>query len=358
MPSVQFPAFEHADFLDRAWRKTQPKHNIGGSSFIGGDWNARGLPPLPTDFESHKVNLRAEDDYQQAIADHVGTSKDRVFAAAGTSGGNLATMLWAYKPGCNMVVERPVYAQLAATAEGLGAEVRYVDRRRDDAWRLAPDDVAAACDPDTTLIILASPNNPTQAAASEDDLRALGEVAERFDAYVLVDQVYRELTDDPIAASVHERLITTAGFNKSWGLPGLRMGWLTARADLVEHLHLVHMQTVMAPNTLLEPVGAALLRMADTCRQQLEERLAQTHSLYRDWVDDTPGVEDPHFRHITAFPKLPVEDTATFGQRIADEHGIVAVPGEYFGRGGHVRIGLGGPPDDLAAGLEALARCL
>lgn len=372
---MQFPAFDHAVFLDRAWKGGAPTHNIGSSSFIGGSWTGRGLPALPTDFDSHTVNLSAQADLRAALARHVGTSEDRVFAAAGTSGGNLATMLWAFRPGCNFVVERPVYSQLAATARGLGAEVRYVDRDSPDTpagrkspWRLDPEKVAAACDDDTALIVLASPNNPTQAAASEDDLRALADIAERHDAHVLVDQVYRELTDDPLAAPLHDRLITTAGFNKSWGLPGIRIGWLTARPDLVEALHNVHMQTVMAPNTPFEAVAVELLAMADTCRAQLEARLAQTHPIYRDWVDDTPGVEDPAPRHITAFPSLPVgrEGTAAFCERIARDPGVVLVPGDYFhwpgrpganGRG-NARIGLGGPPEQLQAGLAALADLL
>ncbi len=355
---MQFPAFDHADFLDRAWRVAAPEHNIGGSSFVGGDWKARGLPALPTTFDSSKVNLRAEHDYQEAIARHMGTTVDRVFAAAGTSGGNLATMLWAYRPGCNMVVERPVYAQLAATAEGLGAEVRYVDRRQDDGWRLHPDDVAAACDDQTTLIILASPNNPTQAAASREDLLALGQIAERHDAHVLVDQVYRELTDDPIAAGVHERLITTAGFNKSWGALALRIGWLLAAPPVARTLQNVHMQTLMAPSSTLEVMATRLLPMASACREQLHARLAETLPIYRNWARETPGIEDPHARHLTAFPRLPVDDTAAFCERIARDPGVAMVPGEYFGRAGHARIGLGGDPDALRAGLDALAACL
>ncbi len=352
---MRFPSFDHAHFLDRAWKDSAPAFNIGASSFVGGSWQERGLPPLPTDFDSHKVNLSAEGPLIKAIARHVGAPTDHVFAAAGTSGGNLATMLWAFRPGCNFVIERPVYAQLASTAEGLGAEVRYVERRRHEGWRLHPDDVAACVDDETALIVFASPNNPTQAAASEADLRAIAELAERHGAYVLVDQVYRELTDDPLAAHVHERLITTAGFNKSWGIPGIRMGWLVADPAIVPELHNVHMQTVMAPNTLLEPVAAELLRMADTCRGQLEARLAETHPVYRHWVADTPGVEDGRPRHLTAFPRIPVDDTATFCERIARDPGVVAVPGEYFGRAGHVRIGLGGDAEELRIGLERLA---
>lgn len=354
---MEFPAFEHATFLDRAW-KHRPRHNLGSSSFIGGSWQARGLPALPQDFDSQKVNLSAEDDLRTALSRHVGVAADRVFASAGTSAANLATMLWAFRPGCNFVVERPFYAPLAATAQGVGADVRFVDRRREEEWRLHPDDVAAATDDDTALVVLASPSNPTQAVASAADLRAFAAVADEHGCHVLVDQVYRELTDHPIAAQLHDRLITTAGFNKSWGIPGIRIGWLAARADVAHAVHNVHMQTVMAPSTPFETVAARLLALAAKCRRQLEDRLAQTVPVYRDWLAATPVVDDVEPHHLTAFPRLPVADTKAFCERIAADAGVVVVPGEYFGRSGLARIGLGGDADALSAGLEALARCL
>jgi aspartate/methionine/tyrosine aminotransferase len=90
----------------------------------------------------------------------------------------------------------------------------------------------------------------------------------------------------------------------------------------------------------------------------LDAALSKTLPVYEDWVAATAGVDDPAPRHLTAFPALPVDDTAAFCERIARREGIVAVPGEYFGRAGHLRIGLGGDPDDLAEGLAALARLL
>ena len=121
---MQFPPFDHAAFLDRAWQGDPPAFNIGSSGYVGPSWRQRGLPP-PEDFEPHGIHLTTAPALREAIADHVGTSPDRVIATAGTTAANLCVMLWAYRPGCNMVIERPVYSPLAATPEALGAEIRY-----------------------------------------------------------------------------------------------------------------------------------------------------------------------------------------------------------------------------------------
>lgn len=353
---MQFPSFDHAAFLDRVWHDAPPKHNIGGSSFHGGHWVARELPPWPVDIDPGLVNLKATATLRAAIATHLGRAEREVMATVGTTGANLITTLWAHRPGGNVVVECPTYSPLEATAAGIGAEIRRV--HRGDAWRLKPEHVAAAMDKDTTLVVLASPNNPTQAVASEDDLRAFGDMAEDHDCYVLVDQVYRELTDHPLAAPLHPRLISTAGFNKSWGLPTMRVGWLTAHHDVMAQLQNVHMQALMSPSAHQEEMAARLLPLADMCRAQLHAALDRNVPLFRDWVQDTPGVEDESTHGLTAFPKLPVKDTAAFCERVAVDPGVAMVPGEYFGVPGHARIGLGGDTQQLEAGLDELARCL
>lgn len=355
---MEFPSFDHAAFLDRVWQDAPPAHNIGSSSFHGGHWKARGLPDWPEDIDPGLVNLKATADLRAAIAAHVGRAEAEVMATVGTTGANLITTLWAHRPGGNVVVERPIYSPLEATAEGIGATVRRVDRDPNDHWRIDPHAVDAACDTDTTLIVLASPNNPTQATASTDDLRHLGEIAEAHDCHVLVDQVYRELTDHPAAAGIHDRLIQTAGFNKSWGLPTIRVGWLVAHPDIIAELQNVHMQALMSPSAHLEAMAARLLPLADRCREQLHAVLRRNVPLFRDWVEDTPGVEDASTPGLTAFPKLPVADTAAFCERVARDPGVAMVPGEYFGVSGHARIGLGGDTEQLATGLGVLAGCL
>lgn len=355
-----FPPFDHASFLDRAWRADpQPQHNLGSSSLHGGSWQQRGLPPWPSDFDPAQVNLKATADLRSAVARHTGRPEEGVMVTVGTTGANLAATLWAYRPGCNVVIERPVYSPLAATAQGIGADVRFVDRRPGEGWRLHPDDVAAAVDADTALIVLASPNNPTQAEAGRDDLLELGRIAEEVDAHVLVDQVYSELTDTPRAAGLHPRILSSAGFNKSWGLPTIRVGWLTADPAVIDDIHNVHMQTLMSPSAPLEAMATRLLEpgVVRHARRHLEGVLAANHSVYQEWLDASPEVDGAGFRHLTAFPRLPIDDTAAWGER-AYRAGVVAVPGEYFGRAGHVRIGLGGDAHDLREGLRALTATL
>lgn len=352
-----FPPFEHARFLGDAQGAT---HNLGSSALGAPGWESRGLPPPGAGFDAGDLHLVQEPRLREALAGHLGVDQAWVQATTGTTGANLAVLLHAARPGTNVVVERPYYKPLPGVAEGLGAEVRHVDRRPEEGWRLRPDDVAAACDAQTSLIVLASPNNPTGAVASRADLLALARLADDVDALVLVDQVYRELTDHPLAAPLHPRIISTGGFNKCWGAAALRTGWLVAQGQLAEMLGNIHRQATLAPPPWGAHLARALLDHEADSRRILEERLAATHSIYHTWLAgsglaDTPDNHPPPWG-LTAFPEVG-GDTIALAHRLL-EAGILVIPGDFFGCPGRIRIGLGGDPDKLGAGLQALGENL
>ncbi len=265
----------------------------------------------------------------------------------GTSGANLA-VLAAHRDG-RLVCERPYYAPLPHTATGLGMPVDFVDR--DPGGRLDPEAVAAAIGPDTSLVALTSPNNPTGQAADADTLRHIAEAAEQHDAVVLVDQVYRELTDHVLGATVHERIISTAGLNKCWGAPGLRAGWMIGDPRRMETMEEVHRLLLLGPSSPGARLATALLPHAATRRAALEARLAANHGIYEHWADQR-GIA-PATGMLTAFPDLGTDARAVAAA--AAKQGILVLPGDVFGRPGHVRIGLGIPSDQLRAALAAFA---
>lgn len=344
---VHFPVFEHAKWLADAWQHGTPRHNLGSSGFVPGE-PLTGLPRKLEPDDVAGLELHAATTYRNAVADHLGLPSDAVRPAAGTSGANLAAIAHLAGPGTHVVCERPYYAPMPHIAHGLGARVSFVDRGPDG--RLDPHDVDAALDPETRLVMLTSPNNPTGHALDEDALRHLGESAAGVGAHVLVDQVFAELTDHARAAGLHPNLLSTAGFNKCWGAPGLRAGWIAGDPHVMESIEEVHRLLVQAPSATGTRLGIALLRERDLRRRLLEERLRANHTVLRNWCDRHGPV--PHGDLVAFIPAA--KDTWAHARRLL-EQGILTVPGEMFGRAGSLRVGLGIPTDDLEAGLDALA---
>ncbi len=347
---MEFPAFDHVEWLARAWKHGAPKHNLGSSAFVA-PWAGRldGLELEAKDLAW--IDLDPATELRAALAQRWNRADDELIVTSGTTGANLATLLTFLGPGCNVVCERPYYAPLPHLARGLGAEVRFVDRDPGQNWRLDPADVAKATDSNTALVLLTSPNNPTGAAASAEDLEALGAIAANVGARVLVDQVYRELTDHVIAADQHDACITTSGFNKCWGAPGIRTGWLAATAPDTDRIMQVHRLASLSNPVVGSRIGLHLLAREAEARELLDQRLAATHAIYQTWCEDTGRDAGPI--GLTAFPAMH-EATEIAIQAI--QNGVLVIPGEGFGTPGHVRISLGIKPGPLREGLAALDR--
>jgi len=128
-------------------------------------------------------------------------------------------------------VEWPTYELIVTTLEYLGVTVRYFDRRMEDGFRVDPEEVERKITPHTRLIVLTNLHNPTGALTDEVTLRAVGDVAKKSGARVLVDEVYLEALYERRPRRRYtwaNHFLVTSSLTKAYGLSGLRCGWVLA----------------------------------------------------------------------------------------------------------------------------------
>ncbi len=150
------------------------------------------------------------------------------------------------RPGDHVIATYPGYQSLYAIAEALGCAVtRWPLAVRDGRWRLDLDGLADQIRPETRLLVVNFPHNPTGYLPDRSELDAIIELARRHGLHVFSDEMYRLLEYDaatrlPPVADLYERGISLSGLSKSFALPGLRIGWLAMRdAESVGALHRV-----------------------------------------------------------------------------------------------------------------------
>jgi hypothetical protein len=213
----------------------------------------------------------------------------------------------------------------------------------------------------TRLIIICTPNNPTGARLTSDELDRVGAIADRHGSWVLSDEVYRgaEL-DDVESASMwgrSERTIVTGGLSKAYGLPGLRIGWVAGPASFVASTWSYHDYTTIAPGALSDRLACVALEPAR--RRQLFER---TRGILRA---NLPLIEEWLHAHTPSFSWLapdagailyaryqyPINSTELV-TRLRDEKSVLVVPGDHFGMDGYLRLGFGERPEYLRQGLD------
>ncbi len=298
---------------------------------------------------------------------HAGAHPNQVLVTTGTAEANFLVTWAVLDPGDEVVVMLPNYMQVPLLARSWGMNVHELWLRESDRWAPDLDALEALVTVRTKAIFVCNPNNPTGAVLSSAMMDGICKVAARVEAWVVADEVYRgaevEGPRTPSFWGRYDRVIVTGGLSKAYGLPGLRIGWILAPADLTERLWSYHDYTTIAPNALGDRLARAALaadvqqRLASRTRAILSENLA----LLGEWLARLEG-------RVSA--TLPVAGAILFARyassinstalvtRLRIEHNVLVVPGDHFGMDGYLRIGYGGHAGVLEEGLRRTRQLL
>ena len=351
----------YAPYMQWAKQHARPAWNLAGSNLL-----ACTLTDLPGADEALALAGDNDNGYRpliEAIAGRYGVTPEMVAPAQGTSGANFLVYLALIEPGDEVLVERPGYDPLIGPAVRLGGRVTRFERRFEDGYRLDPDAVRQAITPRTRLIVVTNTHNPTGVLARDEDLDEIGRLAEEAGAHVVVDEVYLDSVPGPARQAAAARspvFITTSSLTKSYGLPGLRCGWVIASPDIAERVYrardIVDGTGAFPAERLSRLAFTQLDRLAARARAILDPNLAlvrdflaSRHDL--EWVLPGGGT--------TVFPRVRgLEDAGPFVERLARVHDTGVVPGRFFQAPAHFRLGFCGDQAVLAEGLRRVGQAL
>lgn len=288
-----------------------------------------------------------------------GAAEENVLITNGSAEANFLSMWRLVEPGDRVVVVQPTYGQTPGLAEGLGATVVPLWLNEQHDWQPVPGAAADVITAGTRLVVVTNPNNPTGAVLSSAARREIVRAAEAVGAWILADEVYAgaELAGEvtPTLWGDTPRVIATASLSKAYGLPGLRLGWLVAPAELREELWARKDYTSISPAVLSDCLAQAALepgnrsRILNRCR-----RIVQTNlGIIEAWAATAPGMRyrKPDAGAICLFTYDAPIRSMDLAERLRVEHSVLIVPGTHFGMEGTFRIGFGYEADKLPVGL-------
>jgi aspartate/methionine/tyrosine aminotransferase len=331
------------------------------------------LSEFPVRLEDLEITVPGAYGYrplQQQLARHNDVPEECVVAATGTSMANHLAMAALLDPGDEVLIEQPVYGPLLDVAEYLRARVKRIPRRFETGFALEPAEIERSVTRETRLIVLSNLHNPSGAMMPAVTLRAIGEMAHRVRARVLVDEVYLEMLFDraapfcfqigqTIAPADDNPFIVTSSLTKVYGLSGLRCGWVLASPPLAKRMWLL--------NDLFGAVAAhAAERMSSIAfdhlaqfRERAQSLLAANRALIDSFLNSRHDLEC--FRPVAGtvfFPRLTHGEPEAFFTLLREKYETTVVPGAFFEMPQHFRIGIGGETAALRAGLERLSDAL
>jgi aspartate/methionine/tyrosine aminotransferase len=302
-------------------------------------------------------------DFRADVGERYGRSADEVLFTVGTQEANFLTFLslLGSDHGDHAVVVTPTYQALHAVPEAFG-EVTRVPLNRED-WSVDVAGVRDAVDEDTAVVVLNNPNNPTGKYHGEETVQELYDIAAEHDAYLLCDEVYRLLAEEPLepAASLGEYGISTTSLTKAYGLAGLRFGWVVGDEDVVEQAWRWKDYTTISPALFGQHVAKQALGEQEADILSENRALAEKHrETVAEWVEEH-GLDWHDPVGVNGFVTVPdgFADAEEFCRVVVEEASVVLAPGHLFGPyEDRFRIGFGLETEELHEGLERVGEVI
>ena len=285
-------------------------------------------------------------------ADGDGLTAGDVLVTAGAAGALFTVATTLLEAGDHLVVVRPNYATNIETPRAIGAEIAFVDLRFDDGWRIDPERIADAITDRTCLVSITVPHNPTGRGMTEEALRAIVADCDARGVRLLVDETYRDMTYAgplPMAATLSERAISVSSLSKTYGMPGIRVGWIASRdGDLVDRLLAAKEQIGITGSVVDETIALRAMHARGAWLPGIMAGIVESLSIVRAWAAAEDLIEwaEPD-GGVVCFPRIRPDievDLPSFYATLLDEHATIVGPGHWFEQpDAYMRIGFGWP---------------
>ena len=287
---------------------------------------------------------------------------ENIITTHGAAGANHHVFCSLVSEGDRVISIMPTYQQLYSIPESIGADLAVMHLKQENGCLVDLDELRALVTPDTKMICINNPNNPTGALMSETQLQQIVDIARSVDAYILCDEVYRHLTqtDDwcPSIADLYEKGISVSSMSKVFSLAGLRMGWIATHDKAALRAFLSHRDyNLISCGMFDDAVSALALRHADALLRRNRAIVRENLAVLDGWI-----AENPHFYYTkpqagtTALVYYDFDvPSYEFCKRLYDETGAFVTPGDCFEQPKSMRIGYACDKKTLEDGLSALA---
>ena len=343
------------------------RHNLSESSISDRKLSDFGLtvPDLALQYNDHRG---APDLRQQIVAGEPGLAADAVLVTAGAAGALFIISTSLLTKDDHLVVIRPNYATNLETPRAIGCAIGFVDLAFEDSFRLDVDRLEAALRPNTKIISITTPHNPTGVALPAEVLGEVAALAARRGCRLVVDETYRDLCYGKLpslAASLGPHVISVSSLSKAYGIPGIRLGWIVSSDPGLQELFLAAKEQISICGSVIHEWIATevLARRAEILAATLAE-MRHRLALVTRWIESEPLLEwVPPAGGVVCLPRVrstPPGGTAAFYQRLLDAEGTYVGPGHWFELPDTCfRLGYGWPTrDELQAGLQGISRAL
>jgi len=291
----------------------------------------------------------------ERVANEYGWDDPSVLVVSGVSGGLLLAFMALVNPGDEVIIPDPYFVMYKHLINLLGGKCVFVDSYPD--FELPVEGISEAITDKTKMIILNSPCNPTGKVYSDQQVKAMAEIAAEQDILVMTDEIYEKFCYDggcPSIAAYYEKSLVLHGFSKSHAMTGWRLGYVAthpALHDVIEEMTKIQQYTFVCAPT---PFQQAALAALDYDVSDLVDAYRKKRDLLYEGLSDKFEFVKPGGAFY-AFIRAPGETGATEFVERAIANNVLIIPGNVFSeKDTHFRISYATTDEKIRQGVEVL----
>ncbi|MEE9541070.1 MAG: aminotransferase class I/II-fold pyridoxal phosphate-dependent enzyme [Candidatus Thorarchaeota archaeon] len=325
------------------------------------------------DIDLRHVSLRygyhaGKPELREVIADqYEGLSSEHVVVTNGGSEALFSVAACLLKPGDHVIVEHPNYPSNYEVLRSLGCKVDLLHLEFENDFQLDLNELKALMTPQTKLVCLTHPNNPTGSMISEKTLEETVDLIESRGCFMVFDETYRELAFGhklPTAASASSKAVSISTMSKSYGLPGIRIGWIATKDKFIlESVLAIREQVTICNSAISEVIALSVLERKDEFLENVRRHVERNSQTVVSWMENQKELEWKRPEAgVICFPRIKLDvflNPENLYQLLVEKYKTFVIPGRCFEMDNrHFRLGYGGMPRELEVGLKNIGKAL
>jgi aspartate/methionine/tyrosine aminotransferase len=342
------------------------KYNLSESSITDQSLDSLGLsiPNLTLLYNEHQ----GDSQLREAIASDAGLTKDDVLITGGAAGALFIIATSQLTSDDHIVVVRPNYATNLETPRAIGCDISFVDLEFESGFQPDVAFIESCITPKTKIVSITCPHNPTGTLITRKDLDELVAITKKKKCFLLVDETYRDVhygRQLPVAASLGEHVLSVSSLSKSFGVPGIRLGWvITQNKELQDTFLAAKEQISISGSVINEWIATQILSERQNILALTNKEMQTRVNMVRSWIEKEDLLEwtEPA-GGVVCFPRMkrePAGGITAFYERLLNKYHTYVGPGHWFEMPDtHFRLGFGWPTrEELVGGMEAISKAL
>ena len=309
---------------------------------------------LPLSYASSMENI----ELKQEITRLYNCPINNIVTTTGTNLSNMMVFETLLEAEDEVICIMPTHQQLFSIPRAMDITVKYYMVIEYENWKIDIRALEKLCSSHTKMIVINYPNNPLGLSLSEDEMDALIDLCQRYDCYLLNDEVFYGIGSMKSFAGKYEKAIVTGSLSKSFSLPGIRVGWIVANEEVVEKLKIYREYLFLSPGRWDMFMAKTALRHKNQILKRSNDIISKNTAYLKEWLDN-----EKYFTGFipnggtTAFIGYKILDTTSreVSLDLLEKQGVLVIPGLAFGMDDYVRLSVGLSFEEFKEGLHRIS---